>query len=314
MSRENIIAVAAAQDGIKESPAGSNKTKFGEWYGLNGVKWCAIFVSYVYDHALHPLEAIDTAKGYQSCQSGYNYWKRNGRIVKEPQMGDIVLYDWQGNGVCDHTGIFVKWLDDAKTTFQAWEGNTEYGNDSDGGKVILRTRKKSLVRAFVTPQALGDLQQSPANNDQLEKGDTGSNVTALQKTLYDLGFKITVDGIYGNETESVVKDFQHKNGLQQTGIVTSELYGMMQEELTKPNISNKKITTGSYIRKGDSGTVVLMIQQALNSKNSQPHLQENGVFEASTLAAVKWFQNQNGLDVDGIVGPKTFAALGITNI
>ncbi|MFT3823497.1 MAG: peptidoglycan-binding protein [Chitinophagaceae bacterium] len=313
MSRENIIAVAAAQDGIKESPAGSNKTKFGEWYGLNGVKWCAIFVSYVYDHAGHHMETIDTANGYQSCQSGYNYWKRNNRLTKDPQPGDVVLYDWGGDGVCDHTGIFVKWLDAAQTTFQAWEGNTEKGNDSDGGKVMLRERKKSLVRAFATPKAISDTPPA-ANSELLESGDKGSDVAALQKMLFDLGFKITVDGIFGNETTGIIKDFQKKNNLSQTGTVTPELFGMIQEEVNMPNVSNKKITTGSYIRKGDSGTAVLLIQQALNSKNTQPKLEENGVFDSTTLTAVKAFQQQNALDVDGIVGPATFAALGITNV
>ena len=50
MSRQSIIDTAAAENGTKESPANSNKTKYGQWYGLDGEKWCAIFVSYVYDH------------------------------------------------------------------------------------------------------------------------------------------------------------------------------------------------------------------------------------------------------------------------
>lgn len=313
MSREKIIEVAAAQNGIKESPAGSNKTKFGEWYGLDGVKWCAIFVSYVYDHAGHHMETIDTANGYQSCQSGYNYWKRNNRFTQSPQPGDIVLYDWGGDGVCDHTGIFVKWLDAAHTAFQAWEGNTSLGNNSDGGQVMLRERKKSLVRAFVTPKALNDL--TPATSDDtIKKGDSGSDVATLQKMLFDLGFTITVDGIFGNETEGVVKAFQQKYGLQQTGIVSPEVYGAIQEEANMPRVSNKKITTGSYLRKGDSGSAVLILQQALNSKNIQPRTDENGVFDGTTLAAVKTFQQQQNLEVDGIAGPKTFAALGIQSM
>lgn len=143
MSRQSIISTAAAENGTAESPPNSNKTKYGQWYGLNGVKWCAIFVSWVYDHAGHHLEKIDTVNGYQSCQSGYNFWKRNNCIVKDPQPGDIVLYDWNGDSVCDHTGIFVEWTDADKTSLRAWEGNTEKGNDSDGGKVMLRERKRA---------------------------------------------------------------------------------------------------------------------------------------------------------------------------
>ena len=313
MSRQSIIETAASQDGTIESPPNSNKTKYGEWYGLNGVKWCAIFVSWVYDHAGNHLEHVDTVNGYQSCQSGYVFWKRNNCIVKDPQPGDIVLYDWGGDGICDHTGIFVKWIDADKTTFQAWEGNTEIGNNSDGGKVMLRNRKKSLVRAFVTPKALNEAP-AQSHDDILQNGDTGSNVTVLQKMLFDLNFNIKADGAFGPGTEEIVKQFQQKHALPVTGIVTPELFGLIQEEDSLPNVPGKKFTTGSYVRKGDGGNAVLMVQQALNTKGANPKVDESGVFDNSTMVAVKAFQKQNNLDVDGIVGPATFQALGVVDV
>lgn len=39
----------------------------------------------------------------------------------------------------------------------------------------------------------------------------------------------------------------------------------------------------------------------------------DGIFGSKTLDAVKKFQRKNGLTVDGIVGPKTLAALGINS-
>lgn len=313
MSRQSILDTAATQEGIKESPANSNKTKYGQWYGLDGVKWCCIFVSWIYDHAGNPLEAIDTSRGYQSCQSGYNFWKRNNRIVREPQPGDIVLYDWTGDGVCDHTGIFVKWLDAANTKFQAWEGNTAHGKDSDGGQVMLRERNKTLVKAFVTPIAL--VEGLPLNNDvNLRKGDRGSEVTAFQKMLHDLNFKVTVDGMFGSETENIVKEFQQKHSLSVTGIVTPELLGAIQEEVSLPSVPEKKFTSGAYIKKGDSGSAVVSIQHALNALRANPAINEDGVFGSGTVAAVKAFQKKKNLQADGIVGPATFAALGITDV
>jgi peptidoglycan hydrolase-like protein with peptidoglycan-binding domain len=315
MSRQSIIDTAAAENGTKESPPNSNKTKYGVWYGLDGEKWCAIFVSWVYDHAGHPLEVIDRPKGYQSCQSGFNFWKRKNRFTKEPQPGDIVLYDWTGDGHCDHTGIFAGWLDAAKTRFHSWEGNTAQGNDSDGGQVMLRERKKTMVSAFVIPIALdGNIPVNASSDDILEKGDMGAAVTVLQKLLHDLDFKITVDGIFGSETENIIKEFQKKHSLAVTGIVTPEILGAIQEEAALPRVPAKKLTSGSFIKKGDSGSAVLMIQQTLNTRGANPAIDEDGVFDGTTLAAVKVFQQKNNLRVDGIVGPATFAALGITDV
>jgi uncharacterized protein (TIGR02594 family) len=50
------------------------------------------------------------------------------------------------------------------------------------------------------------------------------------------------------------------------------------------------------------------IQQALNDKGFDPG-GIDGVWGRKTIAAVKAFQSEHGLDVDGIVGPKTSGAL-----
>ncbi|ASU35967.1 hypothetical protein [Mucilaginibacter xinganensis] len=91
MSRQTIIDVEASQVETKESPAGSNCTKYGDWFGLNGQKWCAIFVSWVYTKALHQLGYIDMPKGYAGYQAGYEHRKKLELLTENPQMGDIVL-------------------------------------------------------------------------------------------------------------------------------------------------------------------------------------------------------------------------------
>ena len=148
---EKIISVAKAELGTKESPNNSNKTKYGIWYGQNGVSWCAIFVSWVYAHAGFPLAKIDTENGYASCQNGYAYWKSKGQLVKEPQQGTIVLFDWNHDGHADHTGIFDRWEDASKTFFFSVEGNTGLGNNSDGGEVMYRRRNRIAVKAWANP-------------------------------------------------------------------------------------------------------------------------------------------------------------------
>jgi uncharacterized protein (TIGR02594 family) len=53
---------------------------------------------------------------------------------------------------------------------------------------------------------------------------------------------------------------------------------------------------------------VRAIQQALKEKGFDPG-GIDGVWGRKTIAAVKQFQSEHGLDVDGVVGPKTKAAL-----
>lgn len=60
------------------------------------------------------------------------------------------------------------------------------------------------------------------------------------------------------------------------------------------------------LQSGSSGSAVKALQTALGVKST-------GRFTASTLKAVKAFQRRNGLAVDGIVGPQTAAALGLSS-
>lgn len=311
MPRIDIINTAKTEENIKESPAGSNKQKYGEWYGLNGVKWCAIFVSWVYDHAGHPLGKVETPKGFHYCQGGYNFWKSKGELTKNPQQGDIVLYDWKGDGHCDHTGIFDTWKDESKKIFYAWEGNTEFGDDSDGGKVMRRERALSLVKTFVSPGVLHD-RSSADGTEVIQKGDEGASVTYIQKLLWEMNYTMEVDGIFGNGTETVVKQFQRDHFLEETGIVTPMLRGAMEEELNMQRQTEQRASTASYLQKGNAGAAVQALQTALNNAGANPRLKTDGVFGEKTVDAVKKFQRSKKLKVDGVAGPKTFAALGIS--
>jgi peptidoglycan hydrolase-like protein with peptidoglycan-binding domain len=309
MPRQTIIDTAASQNGTKENPPNTNKTSYGEWYGMNGVHWCAIFVSWVYDQAGHPLGQIDSPKGYHYCPSAYNFWKRNNRITKNPQPGDIVLYDWEGDARSNHTGIFVEWIKQGET-FKAWEGNTSLTNDSDGGQVMMRTRSVKLVQAFVNTGIFGDAIQPITGI--LKRGDKGAGVAAIQKQLFDLKYEgVTVDGDFGATTEKLIKQFQQEHGLVITGVVDAIVEGALQAELNKPKVADTKLTTGVYLKKGNSGAAVVALQKALNRNGARPLLTEDGVFGTDTVVALKAYQTSKGITADGIAGPESFKALGL---
>lgn len=140
----DLLDIARADLGYKESPANSNRTKYGEWYGLNGQPWCMMAVQYWLNKAgLTP--PIKTA----SCGAFLTAARKAGEAVYgEFRPGDVVIYDFDRNGTTDHCGI-VESVNGA--TITAIEGNTAVGNDSDGGEVMRRTRKLSQIVGAYRP-------------------------------------------------------------------------------------------------------------------------------------------------------------------
>ena len=144
-----IVATAEKEIGVVETRKNSNKTKYGKWLGFDGVAWCGMFVSWVYATAGKPLPNIGFKKGFAGCQTAVAYFKKNGCITTKPVPGDLVFFDWNGDGRYDHTGIFVKKLD--KNTFESIEGNTSLTNQSNGGQVMKRVRNYATA-LFVHPK------------------------------------------------------------------------------------------------------------------------------------------------------------------
>lgn len=83
----------------------------------------------------------------------------------------------------------------------------------------------------------------------LRKGDKGQEVMLLQAALQDGGFRLPrygVDGIFGNETESAVKQVQEKFLMEPTGIAEQKLFNVLGiGDISSPTLRNDKISTPS---------------------------------------------------------------------
>ena len=150
-----IVNYAKTQVGTKENPKGSNKTKYGEWYGNNGQPWCMDFVQYCFAQMNQTLP-YKTA----SCSALLAWYRQYApeKVFDFPLPGDIVIYNF------GHCGIVT---DVGATTIKAVEGNTRstiIGNQAEGDGVYERTREKNKVTAYIRPY----------------KGDGKVNVTLLE--------------------------------------------------------------------------------------------------------------------------------------
>ena len=65
----------------------------------------------------------------------------------------------------------------------------------------------------------------------------------------------------------------------------------------------------AILSNGSRGSEVTDLQQKLNDAGYTPELKTDGVFGPLTEAAVRWYQEENGLDVDGRAGPDTMNTL-----
>lgn len=83
------------------------------------------------------------------------------------------------------------------------------------------------------------------------------------------------------------------------------------EELRKAGFNVADDANIPTLRRGSQGDEVADLQMLLNSKFGYD-LDVDGNFGKATETAVKDFQKKHGLTADGVVGPKTWAALGVS--
>jgi len=134
---------AQAELGKKESPANSNRTPYGAWYGMDGQPWCAMFCCWADQLGGKPTQAFKKGSRYayvpyivQDARYGLNGLS----VTSSPKPGDLVCFDWDRDGTFDHVGVFES---GNAQTFKAVEGNTSTSNNSNGGEVMRRDRSTS---------------------------------------------------------------------------------------------------------------------------------------------------------------------------
>lgn len=143
-TRADVLKIAAAEIGTTESPAGSNRVKYGEAFGKNGYAWCMMFVWWVFKQAGFNL--LKTS----SCTELANAYKQAGQWVSWGlKPGDIVMFDFSGQKkITQHVGIVEKVVNGWVYTI---EGNTSRTSNDNGGAVMRRVRNPKLITGACRP-------------------------------------------------------------------------------------------------------------------------------------------------------------------
>jgi peptidoglycan hydrolase-like protein with peptidoglycan-binding domain len=134
-------------------------------------------------------------------------------------------------------------------------------------------------------------------------GSTGSDVRRLQRILVMLKLlnSTGIDGIFGPQTRLALESFQQGAGLTADGLLGPETWAALPADPRTPELSF-----------GAVGGAVPALQHALlayggGGSPTDPGPMD-GDFGPQTEAAVRAYQAQRGIAVDGIVGDQTWWA------
>ena len=174
------------------------------------------------------------------------------------------------------------------------EPTTLYGPMTKNAVELFQKRNGLSVDGVVGQTTYDALMSDAALIYMVSEGAEGDDVQALQVRLRELGYIETATGYFGTDTTAAVTKFQQNNRLDVDGMIGPETKEMLYSEDAVANAV-------SY---GENSEVVKKFQQRL-FKLGYLTTEPDGNFGHDTVAAVKLFQELNGLIADGYVGPQT---------
>lgn len=147
---ELFLEIASKEIGTIEGPK-DNETKYGAYTKANFLPWCGSFVMWCGNEAGVKIpNTVSTLAGAQAFQKAKT-WEDAEKAT--PQPGDIVYFDFPGDGVdrISHVGIVLQ--DNGDGTVTCIEGNTspdKKGDQRNGGQVAKKVRayKKSAKKGL----------------------------------------------------------------------------------------------------------------------------------------------------------------------
>lgn len=166
----------------------------------------------------------------------------------------------------------------------------------------------------------------PGSFRDLRKGNTGEDVYWLQCKLSELGYYSgAVTGGYYSGTVEAVKAFQRDQGVSATGKVDKRTYNLLYYDILNtptpvPTATPAPTPEPEYVSGGMPPQPLRQLRRNYTGEDVywlQRKLQELGYFTGTvsgvycndTVSAVKAYQKDNGLTVDGAAGPKTLGHL-----
>lgn len=150
---KKIITKALSYIGTYDN--GKNEVIFNTHYYGTSVSgpdypWCCAFVWDIF-RMCNASALFNDGQKTAYCPTVVNWGKNRELTVNKSngKYGDIVLFDWNGDGIADHIGLIIS--KNADGSYCTVEGNTSSSNYSNGGYVLKMTRYPSSILCIVRP-------------------------------------------------------------------------------------------------------------------------------------------------------------------
>lgn len=164
-----LISVAQSEVGYEGT---STYSKYGEWYGYQG-GWCTTFALWCFNktgEAYGVSLYANIVPGGGNCNSMISWFKNRGRYHTrssgyKPKKGDLVFFDWSGNGSAQHVGILKSVSDGTVYTI---EGNCS-------GKVKAKSYNSSSNSVYASVNSIlgyGNPDWAAVTGNQTTKATT----------------------------------------------------------------------------------------------------------------------------------------------
>lgn len=198
-----------------------------------------------------------------------------------------------------------------------WGGDYRRNRDAMHYEVVVSPDEISAGIDWATASVEPPNPHVPTTWPTLHRGDRGPTVGKLTDLLRAAGFEEVNSGnSFGSKTFASVRAYQLSRRLTVDGIVglqtwTALLNGLPalgEDEPSPFKIEATPAPDRPTLATASDGSTVEELQRRLGDEGFDPG-PVDGVFGRRTKAAVVAFQKANGLEADGICGPKTWRAL-----
>ena len=231
---------------------------------------------------------------------------------------DACIYITSSKTSGSNTFVQVKYRASDGSTATGWvcqsDGRNTYVKvlSTDQAKSKFKVSSGNLPSKAVGTFTAAERKASAANSDTtyIRENSSGAAVSKVQTELKALGYYYgQITGNAGPKTVAAIKSFQGKNGLTADGIAGPQTIAKIDAAYeAKGGSSSGSGSSASGLKLNSKGTDVRNLQQDLTTLGYY-WAEITGNFGERTEAAVKRFQEENGLTADGVAGTKTLNAI-----